>query len=145
MTFGERLYNSKKQAYKPVDAPWSKAPFHLVHTDLMGPFKVESIGCKKYMISLIDDLTRYEEVKFLFKKSDASWVLQTFCEKIKTQTNRYPTSLHSDQGGKYINTELTDYFESKYCSRICVCEDSMYTNINMNISIYGIALNQCSM
>ena len=79
----------------------------------MGPFKVESMGHKKYMISLIDEFTRYAEVNFLFKKSDASRVLQTFCEKINTQTKRYSRSFHSDQGGEYINAELTDYFESK--------------------------------
>jgi len=79
----------------------------------MGPFKVESMGCKKYMISLIDDFTRYAEVNLLFKKSDASRVLQTFCEKINTQTKRYPRSFRTDQGGEYIHTELTDYIESK--------------------------------
>jgi len=79
----------------------------------MGPFKVEYMGRKKYMISLIDDFTRYAEVNFLFKKSDASRVLQTFCEKINTQTKRYPRYFRSDQGGEYINAELTDYFESK--------------------------------
>ena len=57
-------YNSKEQAHKPVDGPRSKEPFDLVHTDLMGPFKVESMGRKKYMIFLIDDFTRYAEVNF---------------------------------------------------------------------------------
>jgi len=79
----------------------------------MGPFKLESMGHEKYMISLIDDFTRYAEVNFLFKKCDTSRVLQTFCEKIKTQMNQYLRSFHSDQGGEYINAELTDYFESK--------------------------------
>jgi len=79
----------------------------------MGPVKVENMGGKKYMISLIHDFTRYAEVNFLFMKSDASRVHQTFCEKINTQTNPYSWSFRSDQGGKYINAELTDYFESK--------------------------------
>jgi len=79
----------------------------------MGPFKVESMGHKKYMIFLMDDFTRYAEVNFVFKKSDASHVLQTFCEKINTQTKRYPRSFCSNHRGEYINAELTDYFESK--------------------------------
>ena len=62
----------------------------------MGPFKVESIGREKYMISLIDDFIRSAEINFLFKKSDASQVLQTFCEKIKIQMNQYPWSFRSD-------------------------------------------------
>jgi len=111
--FQYATYNSKEQAHKPVDGLRYKKSFDLVHTDLMRPFKVESMGCKKYMISLIDDFTRYAEVNFLFKKSDASCILQAFCEKINTQTKRYPRSFRSDQGGKYINAELTDDFESK--------------------------------
>jgi len=79
----------------------------------MGPFKVQSMGCKKYIISLINDFTRYAEVNFLFLESDASRVLQTFCEKINTQMNRYSRSFCSDQGGEYTIAELTDYFESK--------------------------------
>jgi len=71
------------------------------------------MGRKKYMISLIDDFTRYAEVNFLFEKSDASGVLQTFCEKINTQMKGYPRFFRSDQGGEYVNAELTDYFESK--------------------------------
>jgi len=53
----------------------------------MAPFKIESMGRKKYMISLIDDFTCYAEVNFLVKKSDASHILQTFCKKINTQMN----------------------------------------------------------
>jgi len=79
----------------------------------MGPFKVKCIGGKKYIKFLIDDFTRYAEVNFSFKESDTSRVLQTWCEKIKTQMNRYAQSFHSDQEGEYINTELTNYFESK--------------------------------
>ena len=31
-----------------------------------------------------------------------------------------------------------------YCSRICRCEDSVYSSLNTNVSISGIALNQRS-
>jgi len=79
----------------------------------MGLFKVKSMGYKKCIISLIDDFTKYMEVHFLFKKSDASYVFQTFCEKIKIQIDRYYQSFCSDQGGKHINAELTKYFETK--------------------------------
>jgi len=38
------LYNSKEQVPKSIDGPRSKESFDLVYTDLMGPFKVESMG-----------------------------------------------------------------------------------------------------
>ena len=33
---------------------------------------------------------------------------------------------------------------TRYCSRICVCKYSVYTNVNVNVSIGGIVLNQRS-
>jgi len=97
------------------------------------------MGYKKYMISLIDDFTRYVEVNFLFKKFDASWVLQIFCEKINTQTNRYPWSFHSDQGNEYINAKLTDYFESKGIQHLIITtyspeSDSIVEHYNQTLT-----------
>jgi len=152
-------YNSKEQAHKPVNGPRSKEPFDLVHTNLMGPFKVESMRHKKYMIFLIDDFTKHAEVNFLFKKSDASRVLQSFCEKINTQTNRYSRAIRSDQGGEYIHAELTDYFESKgiqhlittayspESSGVAECYNQTLTNIvrpsldNVPASLWAEAFN----
>jgi len=33
------------------------------------------------------------------------------------------------------------FFCCYYCTRICRCEDSVYTSVNTNVSISGIALN----
>jgi len=121
-------YDLKEQAHKPVDGVQSKEPFDLVHTDLMGAFKVESIGREKYIISLIDNFTRYAEVIFVFKKSDTSCILQAFCEKINIQIKRYARSFHSDQGGEYINAELTDYFESKGIQHLVTTAYSLESN-----------------
>jgi len=78
----------------------------------MGPFKVESVGKRKYMLTFVENTTRYAEVNFLYKKSDATRFIKAFCEKVKTSTERYPHSFRTDQGGEYVNKELEPYFES---------------------------------
>jgi len=90
----------------------TSVPFDLVHSDLMGPFKVESLGKRKYMFTFVENTTRYAEVHFLYEKSDATRFIKAFCEKVKTSTERYPRSFRTDQGGEYVNKELETYFKS---------------------------------
>ena len=81
----------------------TSVPFDLVHSDLMGPFKVESLEKRKYMLTFIENTTRYTEVNFLYKKSDTRLLIKAFCEKVKTSTERYPRSFRTDQGNEYVN------------------------------------------
>ena len=68
----------------------SSEPYNLVHTDLAGPFSVQSLGGAYYYMTLIGDHTRYAEIYFLKKKSEAINHLKAFCEKANTKTTRYP-------------------------------------------------------
>ena len=65
------------------------------------------------MLTIVKDNTHYSEVNFLYKKFDARRLIKGFCEKVNTQTQRYPRSLHTDQGGEFINGDLKVYFKGK--------------------------------
>ena len=106
-------YNSKQQIPTSTENSKTKTAFDLVHSDLMGPFKVESLGRRKYMLTFVDNTTRYAEVNFLYKKSDATRFIKAFCEQVHTSTERYPRSFRTDQGGEYVNKELEAYFTEK--------------------------------
>lgn len=43
----------------------------VIHTDICGPFRVESLGGARYFITFIDDRTRWCEVRFLRTKDEA--------------------------------------------------------------------------
>jgi transposase InsO family protein len=60
-------------------------------------------------MTLINDYSRYTEICFLKKKSDATSHLRRFCERVNTQTGRYPCSVRSDQGGEFVNNEWITY------------------------------------
>lgn len=47
----------------------------IVHTDICGPMKINSLGGAKYFIKFMYDASRWTEVYFLKKKSDT---LKTF-------------------------------------------------------------------
>ena len=40
-------------------------PFELLHLDLMGPIRIESLGVKRYIMVMVDDFTRYTLVILL--------------------------------------------------------------------------------
>ena len=74
---------------------------------------MESLVRRKYMLTFVEDKTRYSEVNFLNRKSDAPRLIKAFCEKVNTQRQRYPRSFRTDQGGEFVNGALAAYFKEK--------------------------------
>ena len=52
-------------------------------------------------------------MNFLHKKSHARRLIKAFCEKVNTQTQRYPRSFRTEQGGEFFNGDLEAYFKEK--------------------------------
>ena len=55
----------------------------LLHVDLMGPKRTESLGGKRYIMIIVDDFSRYTWVEFLREKSKACEKLETFARDYK--------------------------------------------------------------
>nr|GEV65047.1 uncharacterized mitochondrial protein AtMg00810-like [Tanacetum cinerariifolium] len=63
----------------------SNKPLYLLHMDLCGPMRVESINEKRYVLVVVDDYSWYTWVFFLHLKDEASEVIISFIKK--TQVN----------------------------------------------------------
>nr|GEZ65779.1 ribonuclease H-like domain-containing protein [Tanacetum cinerariifolium] len=50
----------------------SNKPLYLLHMDLCGPMRIESINRKRYVLVVVDDYSRYTWVFFLHSKDEAS-------------------------------------------------------------------------
>ena len=75
----------------------AEAPFDMVHSDLMGPVeKPSAVGKNRYVLTFIDDCTRYTWVYFLKKKSHAAERVKRFFAYVKTQFDRQVKALRSD-------------------------------------------------
>ena len=59
-----------KSLHKKVKEIRTTRPLNLLHMDLMGPMRIESKGGKRYVIMVVDDVSRYF-VHFLKEKSEA--------------------------------------------------------------------------
>jgi len=81
-----------------------------VHTDLCGPMPTLSIGGSRYILTFIDDKTRFSKIYCLKQKSETFTRFveyKTFHEK---QTGKSLKILRSDGGGEYINFDMHEYF-----------------------------------
>ncbi|GJR87582.1 retrovirus-related pol polyprotein from transposon TNT 1-94 [Tanacetum coccineum] len=56
---------SKRASHPPKPVPNSKHMLHLLHMDLCGPLRVESINRERYILVIVDDYYRYMWVHFL--------------------------------------------------------------------------------
>ena len=48
-----------KSKHPSITDVQTSRPLELLHIDLMGPARVQSLGGKKYILVVVDDFTRY--------------------------------------------------------------------------------------
>lgn len=89
---------SKRASYKPKTVPSLEARLHLLHMDLCGPMRVESINGKKYILVIVDDYLRYTWVKFLRSKDEAPGIIITFLKRIQVLLQAPVRIVRTDNG-----------------------------------------------
>ncbi|GKA20201.1 retrovirus-related pol polyprotein from transposon TNT 1-94 [Tanacetum coccineum] len=103
---------SKTSPHKPKLVPNSKQRLHLLHMDLCGPMRVESINGKRYVLVIVDDYSRYTWVHFLRSKDEAPELIKTFLKKIQVLLQAPAIIIRTDNGTKFTNQVLKVYFNS---------------------------------
>ncbi|KAJ9545078.1 hypothetical protein OSB04_024785 [Centaurea solstitialis] len=89
----------------------SKSPLDIIHMDLCGPMRVESLARKKYTLVLVDELSRYTWIEFLRAKSEAADKIIAFIKRIQVQLGRQVKKIRSDNGTEFKNTKLQSFLE----------------------------------
>ena len=78
----------------------------LIHSDISGPMPIKSMNGSRYVLTFIDDFSRYTWVFFIKKKSE---VLEKFIELkalIENASGQNIKILRSDKCGEYVSNEL---------------------------------------
>nr|GEV44844.1 hypothetical protein [Tanacetum cinerariifolium] len=87
---------SKKKSHKPKSKDTNQEKLYLLHMDLWGPMRVESVNGKKYILVIVDDYSRFTWVKSLRTKDDAPDFIIKFLKMIQvgisheTSVARFP-------------------------------------------------------
>lgn len=101
-----------RQKYPKKSLTKSLEILDLVHSDLCGPFDTLTPSGNRYILSLIDDFSRYCKIYFLKKKSEACSCIKEFVKFCQTQFQKTIKTLRSDRGGEYLSTELKVFLEA---------------------------------
>nr|GFB15560.1 Gag-Pol polyprotein [Tanacetum cinerariifolium] len=76
---------SKKKSHKPKSKDTAQEKLYLLHMDLYGLMRVESVNGKKYIIVIIDDYSRFTWVKCLRSKDVAPDFIIKFLKMIQVR------------------------------------------------------------
>ncbi|XP_074328419.1 uncharacterized protein LOC141666328 [Apium graveolens] len=88
----------------PVGKSWrAKRPLEIVHTDIVGPFDIPSLGGNRYYLTFIDDFSSKIWVYIIKEKSEALDKFKEFKALAEKQSGQYLKTLRSDIGGEYTS------------------------------------------
>nr|GFA56844.1 hypothetical protein [Tanacetum cinerariifolium] len=74
---------STKKTHKPKSEDTNQEKLYLLHMDLCGPMRVESVNGKKYILVIMDDYSRFTQVKFLRSKDETPMFIIKFLKMIQ--------------------------------------------------------------
>nr|GEY82935.1 retrovirus-related Pol polyprotein from transposon TNT 1-94 [Tanacetum cinerariifolium] len=109
-----------------------------VHSDLWGPSQVESLGGKRYFLSIVDDYSRRVCVYLLRFKHEAFEKFKEWTQLAENQTGRTVKKLRTDNGLEFCNREFKQLcIESGIARHFTVAEMSQQNGLaeRMNITL----------
>ena len=74
-----------KSKHPSVTEVQTSRPLELLHIDLLGPTRVQSLGGKRYILVVMDDFTRYTWVMLLRDKTEATEKMIHLCKKLQVK------------------------------------------------------------
>ncbi|GJU23305.1 ribonuclease H-like domain-containing protein [Tanacetum coccineum] len=104
------LRKAKRKSFHTKTTPSSKRRLQLLHMDLCGPMRVESINRKKYVLVIVDDYSRYNWTYFLRSKDETPAVLIDFLTLVQRGLHAQVRTVQTDKGTEFLNKTLHTYF-----------------------------------
>nr|GFC87720.1 putative ribonuclease H-like domain-containing protein [Tanacetum cinerariifolium] len=102
---------STRKTHKPKSKNTNQEKLYLLHMDLCGPMRVESVNGKKYILVIVDDYSRFTWVKFLRSKDETLDFLIRFLKMIQVRLKVPVCRIRTDNGTEFVNHTLRDYYE----------------------------------
>nr|GEW14309.1 hypothetical protein [Tanacetum cinerariifolium] len=96
------LGKDKRNSFHTKTTPSSKRRLQLLHMDLYGLMRVESINGKKYVLVIVDDYSRYTWTYFLRSKEETHAVLIDFFTLVQRGLHAQVRTVQTDKGTKFL-------------------------------------------
>ena len=102
-----------KSKHSSVTDVQTSRPLELLHIDLMGPARVQSLGGKTYILVVVDDFTRYTWVMLLKDKAEAPEKMIHLCKKLQVEKETVIARIRSDHRREFENTKLAAFYNDQ--------------------------------
>nr|GEW47279.1 retrovirus-related Pol polyprotein from transposon TNT 1-94 [Tanacetum cinerariifolium] len=102
---------SKKKSHKPKSKDTNQEKLYLLHMDLCGPMRVESVNGNNYILFIVDDYSRFTWVKCLRSKDEASNFIIKFLKMILVRLKVPIRRIRTDNGTEFVNQTLREYYD----------------------------------
>nr|GEU88649.1 integrase, catalytic region, zinc finger, CCHC-type, peptidase aspartic, catalytic [Tanacetum cinerariifolium] len=86
-------------------------PLYLLHMDLCGLMRVQSINGKRYVLVVVDDYSRFTWVFFLHSKDEASEVIISLIKKTQVNLQLQVQRVRTNNGTEFKNKTLAKFFD----------------------------------
>lgn len=106
----------------------AKAPLELIHSDVFGRVKEPSISGARYMVTFIDDFSRYVWLFFMKEKSETFTKFKEFKEAVEGEVGRKIQCLRTDKGGEYMSDEFAQYLRECRIHHQLTCPNTPQQN-----------------
>lgn len=102
-----------KCCVKPFQSSETRAKdlLEIVHSDVCGPMNTVSSGGAKYMLTFIDDKSRYIFVYFIQRKDEVLDKFKEFKSMVERQVGHKVKILRSDNGTEYVNGAFDSFLK----------------------------------
>jgi Integrase core domain. len=109
-----------KHNRSPFRPKRDRAPeaMHTLHSDICGPYPVQSLGGGQYVVTLYDEHTSYAAIAIMRKKSEAPEQIMKMILEWEAKTGKKCKFLFSDRGGEYTCERL-----EKFCMQNRIVHD----------------------
>ena len=77
-----------------------------MHTNVWGPYQVQSLGGSRYYVAFIDDATRKTWVYCIRHKSNVFATFKKWKALVENETRKKLKCLGYDNGGEYCNKDF---------------------------------------
>ena len=81
----------------------------LVHSDVVGPFRVRSLGGEKYFVTFINDFSRKTWIYFISSKDQVFEKFKLFLHEFEHMFGKKLRILRTDNGGNYMSKIFLSY------------------------------------
>uniref|UniRef100_A0A1B6DFK3 Integrase catalytic domain-containing protein n=2 Tax=Clastoptera arizonana TaxID=38151 RepID=A0A1B6DFK3_9HEMI len=103
---------AKRKPFKNVELSRSSKIGELIHSDLAGPFKTETLNGERYYQTITDDHSHFVKVYLLKTKDEAESNIMNYVRELKAK-GYYCSRIRSDGGGEFSSNALKNFCKQK--------------------------------